>query len=127
MTPGPPENLTQDTPASPSKNRRRNSYVPFFFVVGMFAVWFLFDLLARVVVTCMPGGDVCVLKRPGWPLQFMVFPSQDPAVPVYLYGHKSIDIIVSLLTLCLAIWVVFTVAFPQEDDLTQSATPGSGR
>lgn len=110
----PPGNPPQAPPAT-----RRKVYIPFVFVVGMFAVWFLFDLLARVVLTCMPGGDVCVLKRPGWPLQFMVFPTQDPAVPSYLYGHKSIDIIVSLLTLCLAIWVVFTVAFPPEDDLTK--------
>lgn len=102
----------------PGKPPRRKPYVPFVFVVGMFAVWFLFDLLARVVVTCMPGGDVCVLKSPGWPLQFLLLPGQRPGQPVYLYNRWPIDLLVSLLTLLLAIWVVTTVLYPA-DDLSQ--------
>ncbi len=117
-----PDSSTQGLPVavtSPPLSKpspRPTPYRPFLFVIVMFAVWFLFDLLARVVLTCMPGGDVCVLKMSGWPLQWLVFPAQHPAEPFYLYNHWPIDLLVSVLTLFLAIWAVSTVVFP--DDLT---------
>jgi hypothetical protein len=92
----------------------------------MFGVWFVFDLLARVVLTCMPGGDLCVLKLAGWPLHFLVVPaSVPPAAPRYLFNHWPVDFLVSLLTLCLAIWAITTVLYPAED-LSQPPCPSKG-
>jgi hypothetical protein len=86
-----------------SKSRvRGRSYTPILFVIVTLALWYFFQLLMRIVITCLPGGDACLLGL--W-----------PNVPRFLYGSAPLDVIVSLLTLALALWPSIRIFFPPED------------
>lgn len=93
----------------------------FFFVIGTLVVWFIFQLLARMVITCLPGGDACVLRssafapvKSTWPVSWFVWFVREmlgwnswttsPALTQYLYNSKGMDSFVSFVLLALSLW-----------------------
>jgi hypothetical protein len=92
---------------------RGHAYTPILFVMVTLALWYVFQLMVRIVITCLPGGDACLLGWPGWPLQMLVWPVSNAAR--FLYGSAALDAIVSLVTLALALWPAIQIFFPPED------------
>jgi hypothetical protein len=92
---------------------RHRSYTPILFVITALALWYFFQLLVRIVLTCLPGGDACLLGWAHWPLQMLVWPIPTP--PKFLYDSARLDAIVSLLTLALALWPAVQIFFPPEN------------
>ena len=81
---------------------RGRPFTPILFVIVTLLLWYFFQLLMRIVITCLPGGDACLLRL--W-----------PDVPKFLYSSAPLDLIVSLLTLALALWPSIRIFFPPED------------
>jgi hypothetical protein len=92
---------------------RGRAYSPIFFVVFALLTWYGFQLLTRVVITCLPGGDACLLQRQGWPLTWLFWPAPSPQQ--YLYDRPALDFLVSLTTLALALWPAIQVFYPSSD------------
>jgi hypothetical protein len=92
---------------------RGRAYTPILFVIVTLVLWYFFQLLTRIVITCLPGGDACLLGWPGWPLQMFVWPI--PNAARFLYDSRVMDAIVSLVTLALALWPAIQIFFPPED------------
>ena len=92
---------------------RGHAYTPILFVMVTLALWYVFQLMVRIVITCLPGGDACLLGWPGWPLQMLVWPVSNAAT--FLYGSPVLDAIVSLVTLALALWPAIQIFYPAED------------
>jgi hypothetical protein len=92
---------------------RGHPYTPILFVIVTMLLWYFFQLLTRIVITCLPGGDACLLGWPGWPLQMFVWPI--PNAATYLYNNPYLDATVSLITLALALWPAIQIFFPPED------------
>jgi hypothetical protein len=92
---------------------RHRAYTPILFVVVTLLVWYFFQLLVRIVITCLPGGDACLLGWAGWPLHMFVWPIPNPSK--YLYGNAFLDATVSLTTLALALWPAIQIFFPPDD------------
>ena len=91
---------------------RGRTYTPIVFVVFTMLLWYAFQLLVRIVITCLPGGDACLLGWAPWPLHLLVWPIPTP--PQYLYGKGWLDAIVSLVTLAFALWPAIQIFFPPE-------------
>jgi hypothetical protein len=91
---------------------RGRAYTPILFVVSTLVIWYFFQLLARIVITCLPGGDACLVGWAPWPLQMLVWPAPTPSK--FLYGSSSLDAIVSLVTLALALWPAIQIFFPPD-------------
>ena len=92
---------------------RGHVYTPILFVIVTLVLWYFFQLLVRIVITCLPGGDACLLGWSGWPLQMLVWPV--PNAARFLYGSPVLDAIVSLVTLALALWPAIQIFFPADD------------
>src|SRR5262245_4887314 len=92
---------------------RHRSYTPILFVITTLGLWYIFQLLVRIVLTCLPGGDACLLGWAPWPLHKLVWPT--PTAPRFLYGIPAVDVIVSLLTLALALWPAIQMFFPPDE------------
>jgi hypothetical protein len=91
---------------------RGHPYTPILFVVFTLLLWYAFQLLARLVITCLPGGDACLLGWAPWPLHLLVWPIRD--APRFLYGSAGLDATVSLVTLAFALWPAIQIFFPPE-------------
>jgi hypothetical protein len=101
---------------------RRSGFTPIKFVVVTLALWYFFQLMVRIVITCLPGGDACLLGWPGWPLQMLVWPISNASR--FLYGNAYLDAIVSVTTLALALWPAIQFFFPPEDLSVQPRATG---
>ena len=102
---------------------------PVWFVIATLLLWFFFQLLARAVITCVPGGDACLLRsqallpvkntvpvrwliwilhRLGWPGWLV----EGPFFERYLYGSRLMDSLISFALLALALWPTVMIFFP---------------
>jgi hypothetical protein len=91
---------------------RKQPYTPILFVMFTLSLWYVFQLMSRIVITCLPGGDACLLGWAPWPLHWLVWPIAQPST--YLYGSPPLDAFVSLVTLLLALWPGIRIFFPPE-------------
>lgn len=91
---------------------RGRTYTPIVFVVFTMLLWYAFQLLVRIVITCLPGGDACLLGWAPWPLHMMVWPIPNP--PRFLYGSPRLDAMISIVTLGFAVWPAIQIFFPPE-------------
>jgi hypothetical protein len=78
----------------------------FLFVVVTLLLWYVFNLATRVVITCLPGDDSCILRHFDW-LQLHSSP--------YLYGSRYVDAFVTLATLVAAFSVAIRTFYPPDD------------
>ena len=91
---------------------RNRPFTPILFVMFTLILWYVFQLMARIVITCLPGGDACLLGWAPWPLQMLVWPIPHPSR--FLYESAPLDALVSLVTLTLALWPSIRIFFPPE-------------
>lgn len=93
---------------------------PFLFVVSTLVIWFLFLSLARIVITCQPGGDPCMAPsaiQQGWAQLWPQAGETDAKWRGYLYGNAWVEAFVSLVFLALAVWQGIRVFFPNRVEL----------
>jgi hypothetical protein len=108
---------TSSEPTSTASSRRTwyrdRPFTPILFVVVTALLWYAFQLLVRIVLTCLPGGDACLLGWAPWPLHGLFWPVASASR--FLYGSAWLDGIVSLVTLALALWPALRIFFPADD------------
>jgi len=104
--------MTENGAATVNSWIRGRTYTPIVFVVFTMLLWYAFQLLVRIVITCLPGGDACLLGWAPWPLHMLVWPIPDP--PRFLYGSARLDALISILTLGFAVWPAIQIFFPPE-------------
>ena len=105
--------MTNNGTGTVSRWIRKRTYTPILFVIATLAFWYLFQLLVRIVITCLPGGDSCLLGWAPWPLHMLVWPIPSPSR--FLYDSPTLDALVSVITLALALWPAIQIFFPPED------------
>ncbi len=102
---------------------RGRRYTKILFIVFTLLLWFSFQLLARFVITCLPGGDACVLRSPA--VQWLVKPDWKDAGSAtfvrYLYDNPWLDALVSLTMLAAALWPLILIFFPRPGNLERTA------
>src|SRR5690242_20095598 len=89
---------------------RGRPYTPILFVICTALLWYFFQLLVRIVITCLPGGDSCLLGWAPWPLYPLFWPVRTAST--WLYNSRVMDAMVSLVTLALALWPSLQIFFP---------------
>ena len=75
------------------------------FVAVTLAMWYAVNVAARVTITCIPGGDQCILRTG-------IFSS---APRPYLYGNRYLDVLVTLVSLAVGFSIAIRTFFPPDD------------
>lgn len=96
---------------------------PAAFVVVTLVTWYVFLALARIVVTCQPGGDPC--RAPDVIRQGLkwVWPEAADTASLgafskeYLYGAPGVDAMFAVVLLCFAVWQGVRLVFPNKVEL----------
>jgi ABC-type nitrate/sulfonate/bicarbonate transport system permease component len=75
------------------------------FVAVTLFMWYAVNVAARVAITCIPGGEQCIL-------QTGIFPSTPRP---YLYGKRYLDVLVTLVSLAVGFSIAIRTFFPPDD------------